>query len=88
QQFLDEGPVGDACCRFFDAVGRPIRGVVHDRVLAVELDDLRRIPMVMGVATGAEKSAGVLGALRGNVIDGLITDAGLALTLLSGPSGE
>ena len=44
--------------------------------------------MVMGVATGAEKAAGVLGALRGNVIDGLITDAGLALTLLSGPGDE
>ena len=88
QEFLDEGPVGDACCRFFDAGGRPIRGVVHDRVLAVELDHLRRIPMVMGVATGAEKAAGVLGALRGNVIDGLITDAGLAQTLLSGPGDE
>jgi DNA-binding transcriptional regulator LsrR (DeoR family) len=88
RQFLDEGPVGDACCRFFDAVGRPIRGVVHDRVLAVELDDLRRIPTVMGVATGAKKATGVLGALRGNVIDGLITDAGLALTLLSGPSDD
>jgi DNA-binding transcriptional regulator LsrR (DeoR family) len=88
QEFLDEGPVGDACCRFFDAGGRPIRGVVHDRVLAVELDHLRQIPMVMGVATGAEKAAGVLGALRGNVIDGLITDAGLAQTLLSGPGDE
>jgi DNA-binding transcriptional regulator LsrR (DeoR family) len=84
QEFLDAGPVGDACCRFFDAAGRAIRGVVHDRVLAVELDDLRRIPVVMGVATGVEKAPGVLGALRGGVIDGLVTDASLALTLLSG----
>jgi DNA-binding transcriptional regulator LsrR (DeoR family) len=85
QEFLDAGPVGDACCRFFDAAGRAIRGVVHDRVLAVELDDLRRIPVVVGVATGVEKAPGVLGALRGGVIDGLVTDASLALTLLSGP---
>ena len=40
--FLAAGPVGDTCCRFFDADGRPIHGVVHDRVIAIELDELRR----------------------------------------------
>ena len=83
--FLAAGPVGDTCCRFFDAAGRAIRGVVHDRVLAVELDDLRRMPTVIGVATGVEKAPGVLGALRGELVDGLITDASLALALLSEP---
>src|SRR3954465_5383215 len=81
---LGAGPVGDTCCRFFDADGQPIHGVVHDRVLAIELDQLRRIPTVIGVATGAEKVPGVLGALRGGIIDGLLLDATLALALLSG----
>ncbi len=81
--FLAEGPVGDSCCRFFDADGRPIHGVVHERVLAIELDQLRAIPTVIGVATGPEKAPGVLGALRGELVDGLVTDAGLALALLS-----
>ena len=85
KSFFAGGPVGDTCCRFFDAAGRAIRGVVHDRVLAVELDDLRRIPTVIGVATGVEKAPGVLGALRGELVDGLITDASLALALLSEP---
>jgi DNA-binding transcriptional regulator LsrR (DeoR family) len=84
--FLAAGPVGDTCCRFFDAHGRPIRGVVHDRVIAVELEELAAIPTVVGVATGAEKAPGVLGAIRGGIIDGLITDASLALALLSGAS--
>src|SRR5919112_3817428 len=84
EAFLAAGPVGDTCCRFFAADGQPIRGVVHDRVLAIELDQLRRIPTVIGVATGAEKVPGVLGALRGGIIDGLILDASLALALLSG----
>ncbi len=81
--FLAAGPVGDMCCRFFDAEGRPIRGVVHDRVIAVELGELAAIPTVVGVATGVEKAAGVLGAVRGGIIDGLIIDAGLAIALLS-----
>ena len=58
--------------------------MVHDRVLAIELDQFRRIPTVIGVATGSEKAQGVLGAIRGELIDGLVVDAGLALALLSG----
>jgi DNA-binding transcriptional regulator LsrR (DeoR family) len=83
--FLAKEPIGDTCCRFFDAAGQEVRGVVQDRVLAVDLDDLRQIPTVIGVATGVEKAPGVLGAMRGALIDGLITDASLALALLSGP---
>jgi DNA-binding transcriptional regulator LsrR (DeoR family) len=84
--FLAAGPVGDTCCRFFDQEGRPIRGVVHDRVIAVELEELMAIPTVIGVATGAEKAPGVLAAIRGGIIDGLITDASLALALLTSAS--
>ena len=83
--FVAAGPVGDACCRYFDAEGRPIGGAVHERVLAIELEQLRAIPTVIGVATGPEKAPGVLGALRGELVDGLVTDAGLALALLSAP---
>src|SRR3954454_14731746 len=84
--FLAAGPVGDTCCRFFDAEGRPIHGVVHDRVIAVECEELAEIPTVIGVATGVEKASGVRGAVRGGIIDGLITDACLALALLGCPS--
>src|SRR5690349_21815448 len=72
--FLAAGPVGDACCRFFDADGNPVEGAVHERVLAIDLDRLRRIPTVIGVATGVEKAVGVLGALRGGLVDGLVAD--------------
>jgi len=82
--FLSQGPVGATCCRFYDVDGRPIRGTVHDRVLAVDLDDLRRIRTVVGVAAGADKTAAVHAALRGGFIGGLITDAGLAHSILSG----
>ena len=79
--FLAARPVGDTCCRFFDAEGKPIFGAVHDRVLAIGLEHLRRIPTVIGVV---EKMPGVLGALRGGLVDGLVTDAALALALLTG----
>jgi DNA-binding transcriptional regulator LsrR (DeoR family) len=81
--FVAQNPVGSTCCRFYDADGRPIRGVVHDRVLAVDLDDLRRIPTAVGVATGPEKTGAVLAALRGGILDGLIADASLAHSILT-----
>lgn len=75
-------PVGDVCARFFDEDGSPVHGAVEDRVLAVSLEDLRRIPTVVGLAAGVEKARGVLGALRGRYVDVLICDASLAERLL------
>jgi DNA-binding transcriptional regulator LsrR (DeoR family) len=47
---------------------------VAGRVLAIGLDDLRRIPTVCGVASGPAKAPGILGALRGRVVDVLVCD--------------
>ncbi len=83
QVFWDAGPVGDIAARYYDAQGRPIRGAVHDRVLAISLDQLARIPHVVGVAQGRAKSRGVLGAIRGHHIDSLVCDEVLARNLLA-----
>lgn len=80
--FLDAGAVGDCCTRFFDAEGEPVDAVVNDRVIAVELEDLRRIPLVVGVAAGAGKLDGTHGALEGGFLDVLVVDAELARALL------
>ncbi|MEI5519901.1 sugar-binding domain-containing protein [Streptomyces brasiliscabiei] len=69
--------------RFFDLDGRPIPGPVEERVPAVSLEQLARIPLVAGVAAGAEKARGVLGALRSGAVDVLISDSSLARALLS-----
>jgi DNA-binding transcriptional regulator LsrR (DeoR family) len=82
-EFHRAGPVGDLCCQFFDANGHPISGPVQHRVLAVSLPQLRRIPRRVAVVAGHDKAPGVLGALRGNLVNGLITDAGLAHALLA-----
>jgi DNA-binding transcriptional regulator LsrR (DeoR family) len=81
--FGAQEPVGDICCRFFDAQGRPVTGAAYGRVLGVDLADLRRIPTVVAVATGAEKTVAVLGALRGGLVTGLVTDAALAHAVLT-----
>ena len=73
-QFEASGAVGDVCGRFYDLDGNEPATAVGQRVLAVSLDDLRRIPIVAGVASGADKAPGILGALRGRIVDVLVCD--------------
>jgi DNA-binding transcriptional regulator LsrR (DeoR family) len=82
-EFDAGGPVGDVCGRFYDLSGREVRSVVAERVLAVTLDDLRVIPTVAGVAAGADKALGILGAMRGRIVDVLICDQAAARTVLT-----
>jgi DNA-binding transcriptional regulator LsrR (DeoR family) len=81
--FAAGGPVGDVCARFYDLSGHEVSSVVSERVLAVTLDDLRAIPTVAGVAAGQEKAPGILGAVRGRMIDVLICDQEAARSALS-----
>jgi DNA-binding transcriptional regulator LsrR (DeoR family) len=81
--FWSAEPVGDVAARYYDAAGRPVHGAVEDRIVAVTLEELARIPNVVGVAHGRAKTRGVLGALRGHLIDSLVCDETLARSLLT-----
>lgn len=70
----EAGAVGDICQRFFDAEGRYIDTVMHDRVLGISPEQLIRIPRRVGVAGGSSKFEAIQAAARGGWIDTLITD--------------
>ena len=77
QRLLGQGAVGDMSTRFFNAEGEPVH-VLDDRLIAIEWDQLKQIPLVVAMAAGLEKRAAVLGALRGGCMDVLITDESTA----------
>ena len=81
QQLLAAGAVGNVNTRFFDAQGCPV-GHLEKRTIAIEWDELRRIPAVVAVAAGSEKKAAISGALRTGCIDVLVTDEPTAKALL------
>ena len=81
-EFLAAGLVGDICSRFFDINGRPYGGAADHRVLGITLNELRKIPTVVGVATGREKAPGLLGAVRGGFLDVLCCDVAAARAVL------
>ncbi len=55
---------------------------IDDRVIAVSLEDLRKIPRVIGVALGDDKAKSIVGALKSGVLDVLITDEKTAESVL------
>jgi DNA-binding transcriptional regulator LsrR (DeoR family) len=75
-------PAGDFCGRFFDDDGVALTGPTASRVIGVGVDDLRKIPTVVGLAGGIEKARGVLAALRSGLVDIAVLDAELAAEVL------
>jgi DNA-binding transcriptional regulator LsrR (DeoR family) len=77
------GAVGAICGRFYNINGEKCLNGLDDRIIGLTLDELRRIKHKIGIAIGAEKLDAILGALRGQLIDVLITDEETAENLLS-----
>jgi DNA-binding transcriptional regulator LsrR (DeoR family) len=76
------GAVGEIVGWAFDAEGALIDGLTNDRVTSVRLDRAPARP-VIAVVLGDAKIAAVRGALRGQLINGLITDELMAEHLLA-----
>ncbi len=83
EKLISEGAVGDICGSYIDINGHRCHSSLCDRMIAVSLDDLKRIPTVIGVAAGEPKADIIVGALRGRYIDVLITDERAAASVLN-----
>lgn len=73
---------GDMASRFYDLNGNVVDKSIDDRIIGVELTGLRNVKHVIGLAAGADKARGMLGAINGKHITELITTAKGALALL------
>jgi DNA-binding transcriptional regulator LsrR (DeoR family) len=66
--------VGDLAGHFFRQHGAFAEEPWDRRIIAIPIEDLRRVPKVIAIAAGAPKAAAILGALRTRAVDVLITD--------------
>jgi len=78
------GVVGQISSRLFTAAGLEAEGSLNSRLFSVSLDQIREIPEVALVASGAEKARAVAGALNGGLGSALIVDVPLAEKILKG----
>lgn len=80
-QLRESRAVGEICGWFYDAEGRILSTVLEGRQSAVPLGALPR-GVTTGVSAGKHKVQAILGALRGHLVDELITDEPTAKALL------
>lgn len=79
----EKGAVGDILSRYYDANGKEVATAWQDRIVGLNLEQLRRVDNLIGVAAGPEKGQAVLGALRGGYINTLVVDLRLAKELVA-----
>jgi DNA-binding transcriptional regulator LsrR (DeoR family) len=81
---LRRGAVGDIAFRHFDAGGRYLETDLDERVVGLDARALAAIPRRIGVAGGPEKTAAIGAALKGRLVDVLVTDEDTAVSLMAG----
>ncbi len=80
---LSLGAVGDICGRQIDIEGNEFKTELNDRVIGIELEKVKNIPVKVCVAEGAHKAEVIVGALRGGFIDHLIIDEDAAMNVIN-----
>lgn len=73
---------GDVIRHYFTASGAVIPWEGEGRMIAVSVEQLRRVPLVIGVAAGGAKAAAIVGAVRAGFVRALVTDSRTALAIL------
>ena len=79
---LRKGTVGDIALRYYDVEGKCIESEINERIIGMTLEQIKRVPKVVGVSGGPQKVAAIRAALAGQLINVLITDSVTAEKLL------
>jgi len=79
----DAGAIGEISGGFIDASGGPVTSRLAARIISISVPQLRDIPEVIGLVTGASRHAAVAAAVRAGLVNSLVTDTSLAKALLA-----
>ncbi len=83
EDLREAGAVGDLQGYFLDASGKPVAHPINERVIGIDLDDLRPIGNVVLAAGGAHKVAIIRAALSTGVVDSFVSDEKTARSVLT-----
>lgn len=76
------GAVGEINLRFINEDGEPVKTELDDLVIGIELQQLRKVDLKIGVSGGLSKKHATLAAARGKWVDVLVTDTETAKFML------
>lgn len=73
-EIQQSGAVGTICGRLYDIHGQLLDIEFNHRVIGIDMQALRHIDQIIGVAGGVIKAEAILGGIRGGLINVLVTD--------------
>jgi DNA-binding transcriptional regulator LsrR (DeoR family) len=79
---LKKGAVGSINLSYFDKDGNLVRSELNDRIIGLTLDELKKLPRIVGVAGGSAKVNAIYAALQAKLVNVLVTDHLTAKALL------
>ena len=82
ESLIAQGAVGELGLHFYDRDGNFIHSDLEDRIIGVGVEDFKALEQKVAIAGGAEKFDAILGAVRGKLVNTLITDVSTGNKLL------
>ena len=83
RDLVRRGAVADVLSYVLTDSGEVLRSGLEDRTISIGLDDLRRTPCRIGVASGWRKSRAVRAAIASGLVNILVTDSQIARAMLT-----
>ena len=74
--------VGEICGKFINSNGEVVAAAFNQRTVSIEVTKLSQINTVIGVAGGRAKASVILAAIRGGLINVLVTDSDAVESML------
>lgn len=74
QKLKEAQVVGDIGSKYILQDGRVANHVLNQKAIGIELDDLKKVKRVIGIAAGIHKVESIIAALKGGYLHVLITD--------------
>lgn len=81
-QLVKSGAVSDICGYRLMLDGTPATTFLSDRVISINLDKLKKTPIVIGIGSGEEKAFSIIAAARGGYINTFIIDELAAMSVI------
>lgn len=83
EEIFNSDAIGDVGLNFFDNNGQPVKTSFDELFIGMTIDDIKKVETVVGIAGGEEKYQAILAALKGGLINVLITDYQTAVNLIN-----
>lgn len=74
KELRKKNAIGEICTYYFNADGVIIQSGINERVFAIDYESFMKIPVRIGIAGGQEKTKAIIGAIKGRLINVLVTD--------------